>query len=73
MNPNLSPGEIVQNAKKCSRDTTKRIILAHCNSNNKNTYNALPGIIKYYKDQGYTFKPIDQNTEEFYYRIKNKN
>lgn len=73
VNPNLPPGEIVQNAKKCSRNTTKRIILAHCNSNNKNTYNALPGIIKYYKDQGYTFKTIDQNTEEFYYRIKNKN
>ena len=70
VNPNLSPSQIVQNAKKCSRNTTKRIILAHCNSKNTNTYNALPGIIKYYKDQGYVFKPIDQNTEEFYYRIK---
>lgn len=72
VNPNLSPGQMIQNAKKCSRDTTKRIILAHCNSNNKNTYNALPGIIEYYKSQGYVFKAIDQNTEEFYYTIRAK-
>lgn len=70
VNPKLSPTQLIENAKKCSRNTTKRIILAHCNSSNISTYNALPGIIKYYKDQGYTFKPIDQNTEEFYYRIK---
>lgn len=72
VNPNLSPSQMVQNAKKCSRDTTKRIILAHCNSNNRNTYSALPGIIEYYKSQGYVFKAIDQNTEEFYYRIRAK-
>lgn len=72
VNPNLSPTQMFQNAKKCSRSTTKLIILAHCNSNNKNTYNALPQIIKYYKSQGYVFKPIDEKTQEFYYRIKNK-
>lgn len=72
VNPNLTPTQMIQNAKKCSRDTTQRIILAHCNSNNKNTYNALPGIIEYYKSQGYVFKPIDQGTTEFYYRIKTK-
>lgn len=72
VNPNLSPSQMVQNAKKCSRNTTKRIILAHCNSNNKNTYNALPEIINYYKSQGYVFKAINEQTQEFYYRIKTK-
>ncbi|MEF9958610.1 MAG: polysaccharide deacetylase family protein [Niameybacter sp.] len=72
VNPNLTPNQMVQNAKKCSRNTTRRIILAHCNSSNKNTYNALPEIINYYKSQGYVFKPIDEKTQEFYYRIKTK-
>lgn len=70
--PNLEPWQLVENAKKCSRDTTKRIILAHCNLNNKSTPKALPGIIKYYRDQGYEFRVLDEQADEFYYRIKKK-
>ncbi|MHC1749415.1 MAG: polysaccharide deacetylase family protein [Cellulosilyticaceae bacterium] len=71
VNPNLSPYTLVENSKKCSKGGTRRIILAHCNSSNKSTYAALPGIIKYYRDKGYTFKVIDNTTEEYYYRFKN--
>ena len=43
----------------------------HCAYMSKNTVKALPSIIKYYKDQGYEFKGIDENTpEEFHYLKK---
>ncbi|MGL5676695.1 MAG: polysaccharide deacetylase family protein [Cellulosilyticaceae bacterium] len=72
VNPGLSSTQLVENAKKCSRNTTRRIILAHCNTNNKSTPKALPGIIEYYKSQGYVFKAIEDDTQEFYYRIRKK-
>ncbi|MBE6022104.1 MAG: polysaccharide deacetylase [Cellulosilyticum sp.] len=67
---NLSPENFLQNAKKCMDRSTRRIILAHCNSNNKNTCAALDEIIDYYVSEGYTFKAIDQNTEPYYYKFK---
>jgi len=67
---NLSPCEFLTNAKKCSDKSIRRIILAHCNSNNKNTCDALDGIITYYKAQGYTFKAIDSNTKPYFYKFK---
>ena len=50
--------------------STRRIILAHCNSNNQNTCEALDDIISYYKNEGYTFKAIDHTTEPYYYKFK---
>jgi peptidoglycan/xylan/chitin deacetylase (PgdA/CDA1 family) len=44
----------------------------HCSAINKNTVSALPQIIKYYKENGYTFKIIDESTEEIYKFMKNK-
>lgn len=70
VNPNLSVQKIYQNAIKHKKDAQRVILLAHCNSNNKTTYMALPEIIKYYKEQGYIFKSIDNNTQEYYYKIK---
>ena len=70
VNPGLSSTQLAENAKKCSRDTTRRIILAHCNMSNKSTPRALPSIISYYEKLGYTFKPIDNDTQEFYYSIR---
>ena len=67
----LSPNEFVANAKKCSDKSIRRIILAHCNSNNKNTCDALDGIIKYYQSEGYTFKAIDATTKPYFYKFKN--
>lgn len=37
---------------------------------NKNSPKALPEIITYYKEKGYTFKTIDSDTEEIYHYIK---
>ncbi|MEG0325306.1 MAG: polysaccharide deacetylase family protein [Cellulosilyticaceae bacterium] len=70
VNPDLATSRIVENAKKHQKDAHVIIVLAHCNSNNKTTYLALPDIIKYYKEQGFTFKSIDNNTPEYYYKIK---
>lgn len=72
VNPDLTASRIVENAKKHKKDAQRVIVLAHCNSNNKTTYLALPGIIEYYKSHGYTFKAIDNNTPEYYYKIKKR-
>ena len=42
----------------------------HCGYINKNSAIALPQIIKYYKDQGYTFKKIDADTPEVFHYMK---
>lgn len=70
VNPGLAPSELVKNAKKCKAGCATRIILAHCNSTNKSTYQALPGIIEYYQKEGYIFKAIDNETPQYYYRFK---
>jgi Predicted xylanase/chitin deacetylase len=44
-------------------------LLAHCDQPNKNTCDALPSIIKYYKDLGYEFKPITNDTSEYHFRV----
>lgn len=69
---NLSVGTLIKNAKKARGDKNRRFILAHCNSNNKTTYLALPTIIDYYRDEGFTFKAIDKNTEEYYYKFRKR-
>lgn len=71
VNPNLPTNKLVQNAKKYKESYSRLIVLLHCNFNNKNTVKALPQIIRYYKSLGYEFKVIDNNTEEYYYRLKN--
>lgn len=72
INAKLSPERLVENAKKIKGNPNTVIILAHFNSNNKNTYKALPGIIKFYREQGYEFRSIDEKTPEYYYRLKKK-
>ncbi|MCY6369907.1 polysaccharide deacetylase family protein [Clostridium ganghwense] len=68
--PNLSINKLVNNAKKYNENYSRIILLMHCNSNNKNTVKALPLIIDYYKNLGYEFKPILEDTNEYYYRFK---
>jgi peptidoglycan-N-acetylglucosamine deacetylase len=72
IDPGLSPSRLLKNAKRIKGNRSRVFILAHFNSNNKNTYKALPAIIKYYKDEGYEFKPIDKNTKEYYYRFRKR-
>lgn len=70
----MSVGQIIKNGRKFNTKCTRLIILAHCNSNNSNTIKALPEIIKYYKEMGYKFATIKDDTPDYYYRLKqNKN
>lgn len=73
VNPGLSIESLLKNAKRAKGDQNNRIILAHCNYNNINTCKALSGIIKYYKENGFTFETINDTTEEYYYKFKGKN
>nr|WP_246582609.1 polysaccharide deacetylase family protein [Clostridium mobile] len=70
VNPNLTIDQLASNAKKNSKNYSRLIILMHCNFNNKNTAKALPKIIEYYKDLGYEFETITEDTKEYYYKIK---
>jgi peptidoglycan/xylan/chitin deacetylase (PgdA/CDA1 family) len=69
MNPNLAPYKIAQRAKT-DKDTA--VVLLHCGYLNKNTAKALPSILKYYKDNNYEFRVIDENTPEVFRLKKNK-
>jgi len=68
INPNLSAEKLFKNAIKI-KNKHLVILLMHCNSNNKKTYEALPMIIEYYKRQGYEFKTITNETPEFYFKF----
>lgn len=70
VNPNLSANKLLDNAKKYRESYSRLIVLMHCNFNNKNTIKALPRIIEYYKNLGYEFKAITNDTDEYYYRFK---
>ncbi|MCQ2018623.1 MULTISPECIES: polysaccharide deacetylase family protein [Clostridium] len=66
-NPNSAPSTILKNAKS-TKDRV--ILLMHCSYLSKNTVKALPSIIQYYKDNGYEFKTIDENTREEFHFMK---
>lgn len=70
LNPRLSPYTLYKRATKDSENLENVILLLHCTDMNKNTYKALPKIIKYYKSHGYEFKTITEDTPEVYFPIK---
>lgn len=70
INPNLTAAQLTRNSKINKGNKNVAIVLMHCNFNNKNTVKALPQIIEYYKNSGYIFKVITENTPEYYYRFK---
>lgn len=70
INPKLSPYKIYKDATNNSENLSTIILLLHCDYMHKNTCIALPKIIKYYKDQGYKFEPITNDTPELYFPIK---
>jgi peptidoglycan/xylan/chitin deacetylase (PgdA/CDA1 family) len=65
--PNSSPSAFFRNSKS---DKECIVLLMHCGYQSKNSVKALPDIIKYYKDNGYEFKAIDENTPEEYHFVK---
>lgn len=66
-NPNTPPSILLKNSKS---DKDRVMLLMHCAYMSKNTVKALPSIIKYYKDNNYEFKIIDNNTPEEYHCLK---
>ncbi|ABR32840.1 polysaccharide deacetylase family protein [Clostridium beijerinckii] len=65
--PNASPSTFIKNSKS---DKERVVLLMHCAYMSKNSVTALPSVIKYYKDNGYEFKAIDENTDEEYHFMK---
>lgn len=66
-NPSANPGVFIKNSKS-NKDSV--LLLMHCAYMSKNSVIALPDIIKYYKDNGYEFKVIDETTPEEFHFIK---
>lgn len=66
-NPNSPPSLLLKRSKS---DKDRVVLLMHCSYLSKNSVKALPSIIQYYKDNGYEFKIIDENTPEEYHFIK---
>ena len=69
LNPKQSKDVLYKNAIKGSKDLKTINLLMHCTDMNKNTSEALTKIIDYYKNQGYEFKTIEEDTPEMYFRI----
>lgn len=66
-NHTASPSTYIKHAKS---DKNNIILLMHCGYMNKNSAKALPEVIKYYKDKGYTFKAISSDTDEMFHFMK---
>ncbi|SFC85383.1 polysaccharide deacetylase family protein [Clostridium uliginosum] len=72
LNPKIPPDKLYRKATKGSEKLSRVILLMHCTAMHKNTCEALPEIIKYYKLQGYEFKTITEDTPELYFPITRK-
>ena len=66
---NTSPDKLFKEATQKCINPSKIFLLAHCDQPNKTTCEALPKIIKYYKDLGYEFKTITTDTPEYHFRV----
>lgn len=65
--PSSNPSIFIKNSKSNKNSV---LLLMHCAYLSKNSVKALPSIIKYYKDNNYTFKVIDENTPEEFHIMK---
>lgn len=66
---NTSPDKLYREATQKCINPDKIFLLAHCDQPNKTTCEALPKIIKYYKNMGYEFRIITKDTPEYYFRV----
>jgi peptidoglycan-N-acetylglucosamine deacetylase len=64
INPRISPDRIYKDVTKNNEELSNIIMLLHCDYMHKNTCLALPRIIEYYKEKGYDFKIITEDTPE---------
>lgn len=68
--PSKSPDVLYKEAVKTGSKWNTVFLLMHCCETDKNTVKALPRIIDYYKEKGYEFRVINENTPEYYFRYK---
>lgn len=67
INPKTPSSKLFREATTDTDSIPSIILLMHCDYMHKNTCEALPKIIEYYKQQGYVFKPITEDTSELYF------
>lgn len=72
LKPGVSPDRLYREATNGSEELSTIVLLLHCDYMHKNTCTSLPRIIKFYKDNGYEFKPITEETPELYSPIIKK-
>jgi len=72
VNCKTPPDKLYREATKTTVTEHPIILLMHCDYMHKNTCRALPRVIKFYKDNGYEFKIINDKTPEKYFPIKSK-
>lgn len=66
----ITKSQVVYNIEHESRGLKKVIVLMHDNSKRKASFEALPEVIEWFKEKGYQFKVLDQNTLSM--RLKRK-
>ncbi|UZQ52004.1 polysaccharide deacetylase family protein [Clostridium kluyveri] len=72
INAKTSPYKIFKETTTNPENLNSIILLMHCDYMHKNTCIALPKVIDYYKNEGYEFKIITEDTEELYFPISTK-
>lgn len=70
--PSKAPDVLYREAVKTSQKWNTVFLLMHCSETDKNTVKALPKIIDYFKEKGYIFETINENTPEYYFRYKKR-
>lgn len=68
--PKTPVNKLFKQATESNIKSKPIILLMHCDSIQKNTCRALPEVIKFYKDNGYEFKTINNETPECYFPVK---
>ena len=69
MYPNNPPDKLFENATNPKQITKTAILLMHCKPNNQVSYETLPRIIEYYKNLGFEFKQLTDDSPEYYFRF----
>jgi Predicted xylanase/chitin deacetylase len=69
INPKLPSAKLFREATQDTDSIPSIILLMHCDYMHKNTCKALPEIIDYYKQHGYIFKAITEDTPELYFPL----
>jgi peptidoglycan/xylan/chitin deacetylase (PgdA/CDA1 family) len=66
----VSAGEIINNVTRNIRGQKQLVILLHDSRDKTETVKALPGIIKFLKEENYTLAPIDNSVKPIIFSYK---